>query len=53
MIVESGSPGMPDCNHEEADTIIVVPIMHALQQGMRTIEVRTVDTDIAAILIRA
>ena len=53
VIVESGSPGMPECNHEEADTRVVVHIVHALQQGMRTIEVRTVDTDIIAILTGA
>jgi hypothetical protein len=42
---------MPHCNHEEADTRIVVHVRHALQQGMRCIEVRTVDTDVVVILV--
>lgn len=42
---------MPDCNHEEADTRIVAHVMHALQQGSATIQIRTVDTDVIAILI--
>ena len=42
---------MQDCNHEEADTRIVVHIQHALQQGMKTIEVQTVDTDVVVILV--
>ena len=48
--VGSGNPGMLECNHEEADTRIVVHIVHALQQGMKRIEVRTVDTDVITIL---
>ena len=51
--VGSGNPGMLECNHEEADTRIVVHIVHALQQGMKRIEVRTVDTDVIAILAGA
>ena len=51
--VWSGNPGMLECNHEEADTRIVVHIVHALQQGMKRIEVRTVDTDVIAILAGA
>jgi hypothetical protein len=33
-----------NCNHEDADTRIVVHVRHAMQQGMRCIEVRTIDT---------
>ena len=44
---------MPNCNHEEADTRIVVHITHALEQGERTIYVRTVDTDVVIILADA
>ena len=51
--VGSGNPGMLECNHQEADTRIVVHIVHALQQGMKRIEVRTVDTDVIAILAGA
>ena len=42
---------MPDCNHEEADTRIVVHVVHALNQGTLKVHVRTVDTDVIAILV--
>ena len=42
---------MMDCNHEEADTRI--HILHALQQGMMTVKVCTVDTDVVVILAGA
>ena len=51
--VESTGPNMLDCNHEEADTRIVVHILHALEQGMKTVKVRTVDTDVVVILAGA
>ncbi len=51
--VGSGISNMLECNHEEADTRIVVQIVHALQQGMKRIEVRTVDTDVIVILAGA
>ncbi len=41
---------MQNCNHEEADTRIVVHVLHALQHGDKTIQVRTVDTDVVVIL---
>jgi len=41
---------MQNCNHEEADTGVVVHILHALMQGRKTIQVRTVDTDVVVIL---
>ena len=41
---------MQNCNHEEADTRIVVHVLHALKQGEQTICVRTVDTDVVVIL---
>ena len=44
---------MSKCNHEEADTRIVVHILHALEQGMKIIQVRTVDTDVVTILVGA
>ncbi len=53
-VLHSGSTNaMPNCNHEEADTRIVVHMQQALQQGMRKIEVRTVDTDVVVILVGA
>ena len=51
MVAIGTSSTMPDCNHEEADTRMVVHVMHALQQGLATIQIRTVDTDVIAILI--
>jgi len=42
---------MEDCNHEEADTRIVMHVQHVLQQDMKTIEVRTVETDVVVILV--
>jgi hypothetical protein len=41
---------MPNCNHEEADTRIVVHISHALEQGAKTIYVRSVDTESLSLL---
>ena len=48
-MVCSSSP-MPHCNHEEADTRIVVHVLHALQQGLTTVQVRTVDTDVVVLI---
>ena len=53
MSVGNNNPAMPSCNHEEADTRLVVHILHALEQGLKRIEVRTVDTDVIVILVGA
>lgn len=42
---------MPNSNNEEADTRIVVHVLHALQQGLTTVQVHTVDTDVVVVLI--
>ena len=42
---------MGQCSHEEADTRIIVHLIHALKLGGRRIQVRTVDTDVVVILI--
>lgn len=42
---------MQSCNHEEADTRVVVHILHALEHGERTVLMRTVDTDVVVILV--
>lgn len=52
-VLHTGSINMPNCNHEEADMRIVVHVQHALQQGMKNIEIRTVDTDVVVILVAA
>ena len=41
---------IPDCNHEEADTHIIVHLSHALLTGATGL-VRTVDTDVVVILL--
>ena len=42
-----------NCNHEEADTRVVVHILNALEQGTKSVKVRTVDTDVVIILVGA
>lgn len=42
---------MNQCNHEEADTRIVVHMRHALERGAESVLVRTVDTDVVVILV--
>ena len=50
-VISTMSTGMMNCNHEEADTRIIV--IHALCQGMKSVKVRTVDTDLVIILTGA
>ena len=42
---------MQRCDHEEADTKIVLHVQHALDKGCKQVFVRTVDTDVLVILI--
>lgn len=51
VITRGSDQLMGDCTHEEADTRIVVHLLHALQTDAKRIVVRTVDTDIIVILI--
>jgi hypothetical protein len=51
LAIGDGSSPMTDCNHEEADTRIVVHLLHALKHGATIIQIRTVDTDVITILI--
>ncbi len=46
------STEMMSCNHEEADTRIIVHVLHALCQGMKS-KVGAVDTDVVFILTGA
>ena len=39
------------CNHEEADTRIIVHVRDAVQKGAKHISVRTVDTDVVVLLV--
>lgn len=41
---------MQSFNHEEADTRVVVHVLHYLKHGEKTILVRAVDTDVVVIL---
>lgn len=51
VVSNGASHAMEDCNHEEADTRIIVHLLDALQNGSRVIQVRTVDTDVVVLLI--
>ena len=42
---------MPNCTQEEADTRIIVHTFHALAEGAKSIQIRTVDTDVLVILL--
>jgi hypothetical protein len=44
---------MSDCTDEEADTWIEVHVLHALEHGNTTVQVRTVDADVVIILAGA
>ena len=52
LAVCSSSP-MPNCNHEKANTRIVVHVLHvhALQQELMTVQGRTADTDVVVVFI--
>lgn len=51
VVSRGASQLMSNCTHEEADSRIVVHIVHALQHGSSKIQVRTVDTDVLVILV--
>jgi hypothetical protein len=42
---------MTECDHEEADTRMVVHVCHAVSEGASLVQVRTVDTDVVVILV--
>ena len=42
---------MPECNHEEADTRMLIHLQDALENGANTCLVRTVDTDAIVIIV--
>ena len=51
VFVGHNIPLMPNCNHEEADTSVVVHILHALERRLKKSQVRTLDTDVIVILV--
>jgi hypothetical protein len=42
--------GFSQCNHEEADTCMVVHVLNAAQNHHQKIAIRTVDTDVLVVL---
>ena len=51
VLTNQNNLGMASCDHEEADTRLIVHIVDALTKGRNTCLVRTVDTDIVVILV--
>ena len=49
--VGRGTEMTEECDHEEADTRIVIHILHVLHEGAKTVLVQTVDSDVVVILI--
>ena len=51
-VVTVGSDSvMPECNRKEADTRIIVHILHAIQDGQaKAVLVRSVDTDVVILI---
>ena len=39
------------CSHEEADTRILLHVVHCVRQGLRKLVIRTVDTDVVVLAI--
>lgn len=53
-VTVSGSPAdIQPCNHEEADTHILLHCLHAATCGNRRLCIRTVDTDVVVLAISA
>ncbi len=51
VFLKGSDQQMQACDHEEADTRLVVHIVHAIHNGHGKILVRTVDTDVIVILV--
>ena len=51
VIALGGGEPMNGCNHEEADSRMVLHVIDSLQRGFNTVAIRTVDTDVIVILI--
>jgi len=51
VLTNDTTQSMPQCDHEEADTRVVIHLIDALEKGLSTCLVRTVDTDIIVILL--
>ena len=42
---------MPECNHEETDTRMLIHLQDALENGATTCLIRTVDTDVIVMIV--
>ena len=42
---------MPDCFQEEADTRMLFHMKHMIENGLMTISLKTVDSDVVVILV--
>ena len=51
VVCNGSTQTMPSSDHEEADTRMCLHLKHAIQNGAVRLEVRTVDTDVVAILV--
>jgi len=51
VVKSRGSSDKQRCDHEEAETRIVLHVQHALDKECKQVFVRTVDTDVLVILI--
>lgn len=51
VILRGTDRSMPPCDHEEADTRLIIHLQDALLNGCSNCMVRTVDTDVVVILI--
>ena len=51
MLPSSALNAMEKCNHEEADTRILVHIKDAISKGTKNVLVRTVDTGVIVFLV--
>ena len=45
--------GLAPCNHEEADTRIIVHLTDVVQRGFSKVKIRTVDTDVVVLAVAA
>ena len=50
-VLTNSTASMNECNHEEADTRLVIHIKHGLSEGMNNFVVSSCDTDVIVILL--
>ena len=50
-VLSNSSETLSDCNHEEADTRMMVHVEHSLVSGAKTIRICSQDTDVVIIVL--